>query len=275
MMNSTYDNLLAPLLAAQLAGEGAPLDGYLLANSRLPGPRGNLELIYALGAMLAETAHAEGDAIWTLLGRWAETPVSMAPAQSPSEFLPAAAAYGHGVVAVALPERWQSALARLRVQARDPRWRTRELVAQGLQAMARANFDDLWYYLFDLADVGDALEMRAAAATVAEPKLLTTVEVARSSLALHAEILAKVAAWPAADRRAEGFRALRQGLGYTLSVVVAAAPREGFAYLTATTQVSDPDIRWILRENLGKARLVKRFPAEVATLRGLLVATAD
>ncbi|MHB9090829.1 MAG: hypothetical protein ACYC7H_05370, partial [Chloroflexota bacterium] len=251
----------------QLAGDGMPLDDYLMANSRLPGPRGNLELIYALGALLAERARSEGGAIWDLLGRWAETPVKSAPANSPREFLPAAAAYAHGVTAAALPERWQAALTRLRQQACDQRWRTREMVAQGLQAMARANLDELWYYLFDLADVGDPLEMRAAAATVAEPDLLTTVEAARSALALHAEILAKVAEWPAGDRRSESFRALRQGLGYTLSVVVAAAPREGFAYLAATAQVPDADIRWILRENLGKARLVKRYPGEVAFVR--------
>jgi hypothetical protein len=83
-------------------------------------------------------------------------------------------------------------------------------------------------------------------------------------LGLHAEILAKVQAASAADRRTWEFRALRQGLGYTLSVVATGVPAAALALLRAWSTSPDPDVRWILRENLKKKRrrgLAQAHPA--------------
>lgn len=266
MGKEEYAPLLPGLLDAQLAGAGTPLDTFLAANSNLPGPAANFNLLFALADLLVERARTDGATIWSLLERWSSLPPAEVPANDPREFLPLAAALGHGAIAAALPEFWEPALARLREQARDPRWRTREMVARGLQAIARVRFDDLWYFLFDLVDWGHPLEMRAAAAAVAEPDLLVNRERARGALGLHAEILAKVATAPAEARRTADFKSLRQGLGYTLSVVVAALPETGFALMRAWTGSPDADVRWILRENLKKNRLAKAYPAEVAAV---------
>jgi hypothetical protein len=123
--------------------------------------------------------------------------------------------------------------------------------------MARVCFDDLWYFLFDLVDGGEALEMRASAAAVAEPDLVADKQQAQNALGLHAEILAKVAATPAEARRSDAFKSLRQGLGYTLSVVIAGNPAPGAALMRAWAGSKDPDIQWILKENLKKKRLLR------------------
>lgn len=271
MSKDEYAALLPGLLEARLARQSRALDDYLAANSKLPGPAANFTLLHALVDQVVERARLDGASVWALLEEWAGLPVETAPANDPREFMPFAAALAHGSIAAVLPEYWEPALARLRTQARDPRWRTREMVAQGLQAMARVRLHDLWYYLFMLGFGGDPLEMRAAAATVAEPDIMEDTEHARAALGLHGEILAKLAAIPSESRRSDAFRALRLGLGYTLSVVVAAIPDKGFALMRAWTSVSDPDVRWILKENLKKNRLLKAHPAAVAELQSLLV----
>ncbi|MEW6724078.1 MAG: hypothetical protein AB1331_04025 [Bacillota bacterium] len=46
------------------------------------------------------------------------------------------------------------------------------------------------------------------------------------------------------DRRSEGFRSLRQGLGYTLSVVLAAMPDRAGSVLRGLAEEIDPDLRY-------------------------------
>jgi hypothetical protein len=59
----------------------------------------------------------------------------------------------------------------------------------------------------------------------------------------------------APDRGTEPFRVLRQTLGYGWSVAVAASPEEGIARLDRWMGSDDPDVRWVMRENLKKKRL--------------------
>jgi hypothetical protein len=84
---------------------------------------------------------------------------------------------------------------------------------------------------------------------------------------LHEVILSRLIAAP--DRRDTGFRVLRQGLGFSLSVVVAAAPEEGFALLRRLAAIHDRDLAWVLRSNLGKGRLTRDHPGEVEAVRYL------
>jgi hypothetical protein len=59
----------------------------------------------------------------------------------------------------------------------------------------------------------------------------------------------------ASDRRTEEFRTLRQALGYCWSVAIAAAPVDGLAAFARWRRSPDPDVGWVVRENLKKARL--------------------
>lgn len=63
---------------------------------------------------------------------------------------------------------------------------------------------------------------------------------------------------------------LRQGLGFSLSVVVAASPQEGFGLLRRLAAVPDRDLAWVLRSNLGKGRLARGYAREVEAVRSLL-----
>jgi len=115
---------------------------------------------------------------------------------------------------------------------------------------------------------GEWLAMRAVAAGVAEPPLLKDKQTAKSALELHKQIFAKIAV--ARERKSSEFKALRQGLGYSLSVIVCAVPKEGFEYMRQLAATQNADIRWIVKENLKKNRLLKNFPEEVAATKNLL-----
>ena len=55
----------------------------------------------------------------------------------------------------------------------------------------------------------------------------------------------------------ESFKVLRQGMGYCWSVAVAAQPESGKPMMERWLNSLDKDIRWMMRENLKKNRLVK------------------
>jgi len=57
------------------------------------------------------------------------------------------------------------------------------------------------------------------------------------------------------DRKHEGFRVLRQAMGYCWSVAAAANPAAARPLFVKWLRSSDPDISWVMKSNLGKARL--------------------
>lgn len=68
---------------------------------------------------------------------------------------------------------------------------------------------------------------------------------------------------PAGDRRTSEFKILRQAMGYCWSVVVVALPDKGRAAMEGWLATKDPDILWVMRENLRKARLARMDPVWV------------
>lgn len=243
---------LKSLFAAYLNdGQAGPLEEYLLANSNLPGRRANLELAEAFADSAG--AAARSDLAWELCLDLAGIPPEAAPVDDPREFLAFCGVAGLGAIGAAAPARYEAALGELQLLARDPRWRLREAVCFGGQRLLAARGIDTVAALRQWLAGGSWLEMRAAAAIVAEPALLADKKMAVSALLLHREIVAQLLA--ARDRKSESFRILRQALGYTISVVVAALPREGLAWLERLQQAPDPDVQWIVRENLKKNRL--------------------
>ncbi len=109
---------------------------------------------------------------------------------------------------------------------------------------------------------GTRLEQRAAVAGLCEPALLGDVATTKQVLAVLDRITATVRG--AADRRSAEFIALRKALGYCWSVAVVAAPPRGQALMEKWLADDDPDVRWIMRQNLGKARLARLDAAWVA-----------
>lgn len=216
-------------------------DDYLLRNSNLPGPRGNLELAHA--------AADEGTEAQFL--RWASLSAEQAPANTPGEFLAFCGVVGLGRL---LAEGRCDLLSIVRARASDPRWRTREAVAMALQRWGDAGMDALLDEMERWA-AGNCLEQRAAAAALCEPRLLSDPRYARRVLGILDAITVSLSS--PQNRKSEDFKTLRQGLGYCWSVAVAALPADGKLLMEKWIGSDDPDVRWIMRENLRKNRLAR------------------
>lgn len=251
-------------------GDVKDLTAYLLSNSNLPGPRGNLELALAFGDVAGNLARCDVslEPIWVLCEGMTEMSAAVAPVNDPREFLPFCGTLGLGAIGADNTAYAEPALGAFRELARDPRWRMREAVCFGLQRLLAARSEETLEALGVWVAGGEPLEMRAVAAGVAEPALLQDPETAMRALRLHREILTRVLEMD--DRRSDAFRALRKGLGYTLSVVVCAVPQEGFSFLAELAVLDDRDVRWIVKENLKKNRLLKNYPTEVSALKATL-----
>jgi hypothetical protein len=216
-------------------------DSYLLKESGLPGPRGNIEL--------AQVVADEGDR--QLFQRYIAYTVDIAPVNSPDEFLAFCGVVGLGRL---LAEGDIDLLKTLRRCASDQRWRIREAVAMALQRWGDVNMGQLIAAMGEWSQ-GTALEQRAAAAGLCEPRLLSEAQDARKVLGILDQITASIA--KVEDRRREDFLALRKGLGYCWSVAVVAFPLEGKALMEKWLISSDKDVCWIMKENLKKARLTR------------------
>jgi hypothetical protein len=229
---------------AILLQSAADYETYLLANSNLPGPRANLEL-----ADIA-ASQATPEQISHLLS------YAFQPGAAPSaeEFLPVCGTIALGYE---LKRGNKAVIPLLYQQANDPRWRVRESVAIALQVYGDANIDAMIRIVQDMAK-GSAYEQRAAAAAICEPRLLVKVNHARAALDILDEITHSI--FSREDRKSDEFKTLRKGLAYCWSVAVAAFPEEGKMRFVALAETEDNDIRWILRENLKKNRLIRMDP---------------
>ena len=219
-------------------------DSYLLEESGLPGPRGNLEL--------AQVVADEGDP--QLFRRYIAYTADEAPVNSPYGFLVFCGIVGLGRL---LAEGDTDTLEALRGYASDLRWRIREAVAMALQRLGDADMARLVAEMCDWSR-GSPLEQRAAAAALCEPRLLGQAQHARAALGILDRITLSIER--AENRQSSGFLTLRKGLGYCWSVAVVALPAEGRALMETWLAKPDKDIRWIMRENLRKARLARMDP---------------
>ena len=220
---------------------------YLNAESGLPGPRANLELAAAFADV------AEPDLVRLCAG-------------SPDEYLALCGAVGLGRLLV---EGDSDAAATLRALAGDDRWRVREGVAMALQRLGDVDMPALWALAERWVD-GGPLVQRAVAAGICEPRLLHGPEDAAKAVEILDRITASVEGTDPASRTSEQFRVLRQGLGYCWSVAAAAEPASGFGHLAKWAGRQDKDVRWIVRENLRKARLHKADPSAAERLAAVL-----
>ena len=216
-------------------------DAFLLKESGLPGPRGNLEL--------AQVVADEGNQ--GLFEHYLAYDADKAPTNSPYEFLAFCGVVGLGRL---LAEGQTELLATLRLCASDRRWRMREGVAMALQRLGDVDMDALIQAMRTWS-TGTPLEQRAAAAALCEPRLLGQAKHARAVLRILDKITASLR--KVENRKSEDLMALRKGLGYCWSVAVAALPDEGKRLMEKWLVDTDKDVRWIMRENLKKNRLAR------------------
>jgi hypothetical protein len=226
-------------------------DDYLLQESGLPGPRGNLEL--------AGVVAQEGDE--ALFNRYLAFDAEVAPTNDPREFLAFCGVLGLGRL---VAEGRREYLEVLRRSASDPRWRIREAVAQALHRFGLEDMDALLDEM-ELWCQGSFLEQRAAAAGPCHPDLLHEEQHAERVLGILNSITASLE--DVEDRCSDGFKALRKGLGYCWSVAVCAYPEAGKVKMERWFASNDRDVRWIMAQNLRKKRLERMDAAWVAAWR--------
>jgi hypothetical protein len=229
-------------------------EAYLLTNSRLPGPRANLELLDAAGDVL------EGDEALRL----AALGPTAAPKGTASEFLPCC-----GLVAIGrlVAEGDRALVPVLRAAAGDERWRVREAVAIALQRWGDVDVDSM------LATVepwtgGSPYEARAAVAAACEPRLLASTGAVDGTVRILDEATRALAGLPVP--RGEPGRVLRAALGYGWSVAVAADPVRSLPAFERWAASGDADVRRVVRDNLGKSRFSRAAPEVAATMRARL-----
>jgi hypothetical protein len=210
---------------------------FLRKESGLPGPRGNLELAYAVAEEGSKKQFEQ------LLSFHADE-------NTPEVFLVFCGVIGLGNLAASEPKLFD----RLRKYASDPRWRIREAVATGLQLVGNQDMDLLLKEMQKWSE-GNWYEKRAVAAALAEPRLLKKPKYAKQGLKVLGEITASME--KAAEGKDESFKVLRQAMGYCWSVVVAALPDSGKPLMEKWLKSRDKDIIWMMKENLKKNRLVK------------------
>ncbi len=226
---------------------------FLMKESGLPGPRGNLEL--------AQAVAQEGD------GRQFEKLLSFsaeAKENSPQVFLVFCGVVGLGKLAA---QGKREIFARLRSYASDPRWRVREAVAMGLQLAGDENMSILLTEMQSWRK-GNWYEKRAVAAALSEPRLLKDPHNASQVLQILDQITASMQTTD--DPKDEAFKVLRQAMGYCWSVAAASLPKVGRSMMEKWLTSQNKDIHWVMKENLKKKRLVKMDPQWVKVCQSKL-----
>ncbi len=224
---------------------------FLLENSGLPGPRGNLEL--------AQVVAEEGTKF-----QFEQFLSHQAEENTPEVFVVFCGIVGLGKLA-ALGD--HELFARLRAYASDPRWRIRESVAIALQYVGDKDMKVLLKQMRSWS-LGNWYEKRAAAAALAEPRLLKVPETVAQVLNILGRITTDIES--ARHPNDEGFKVLRKSLGYCWSVAVAALPEEGRKPMEKWMGSKNQDVRWIMKENLKKNRLSKMDPTWVKACQARL-----
>ncbi len=260
---------LPSLVEKALAGSRRPLEFYLRENSRLPGPRANLELAQDLGHVLSAALPQRAAHVHALLDDFLDTSRRAINSNTPDEFIVLSGIIALGVCASVYPAWRLETFDTLDRYANSGLWRIREGVALAYQELLSADASVAIERLLALATRGSYLQQRAAIASLAEPRLLYSPKVLDAALAAQRAVLERVHAEPASVRRQEDFRILRRTLGYTVSIVTAASPDAGFTMMRDCALWDDDDIRWVLRENLRKKRLAK-FTQDTESLLRLL-----
>jgi hypothetical protein len=231
------------------------LERFLLENSRLPGPRANLELLYRFAGQVGAVVRQAEPPVVTLekmLDGWAalETGDNVAEV-----FLTCCAVLSYGFAGATRPDWWEDETRKLYKAAGDRRWRVREMVAAGFQELLKANWNRALPELWDWLKSDNPLVIRGVVAAIAEPSLLKSPERGLAALELQKEALAWYARNLKARGKEEGMKALRKGLAYTISVAVAASPETGMIFLRGLEESQEKDLQWIARQNLAKKRL--------------------
>lgn len=212
---------------------------YLLENSNLPGPRGNLKLLYEFSK----------DADEKEIKKCIEY-INPDVKNSPEEFVGMC-----GILSYSIRNQsdLKGVISFLEKYASHDSWRIRESVAISIQEISEGKQDEVITELGNLRQ-GNDFEKRAVVAGLCEPKLLKNEELNLKILNIIFEITKSLAHDKKLDERSTS---LRKALGYGWSVVISKIPVEGKLTFEKMFDLNGKHIKWIIKENLKKKRLMK------------------
>lgn len=222
------------------------LEKFIIKNSNLPGPRGNLELAFALADIYEN---------FDVLIEWTRISEDQADVNNPKSFLAFCAVVCLG--SIYSKRKNEKIIAILKQLANDGRWRMKEAVAFGFQLIGEHDFGELKKIFSDWIIDSNNLEKRAVLVSLAHPPLLNKANT-EFCFEMVETVLKEM------DREND-FDVLRKGLEFTISVFVAANPKMGFSFIKRWIG-KDKVIDKIMKENLKKNRLFKINPEEVMSL---------
>jgi hypothetical protein len=211
---------------------GTELLSVLEKESKLPGPSANLSL---LRQFIKEATPEQAALCLSIFDKKPD-------ANSPATFVAMC-----GVAACGNPEIFRKA-------ANSDNWRLREAAVFGLQNLGLNNVDSL-YAVFESWENANLLEKRCIAATLCEPALIKTEEMAAKILGVLNEYMEIIELEK--NTKSEEYRVFKKAMGYCISVVIAANPEKGKEFFEEWMRSPSLEIRWVLSENLKKDRLRK------------------
>ena len=241
---SKKDDLIE--LLKPIIDDSAKVEKFIIENSNLPGPRGNLELAFAFAEIYENL---------DILMKWVKITEDQADVNNPKSFLAFCAVVCLGKIYTL--NKNSNIISILKLSANDGRWRMREAVAFGFQFIGENDFNELKSILSEWVNESNNLEKRAILVSLAHPPFLNETN-AEFCFDITESILKKM------DKE-NNFDVLRKGLEFTISVFVAANTKCGFGFIKKWVG-KDKTIDKILKENLKKNRLVKKNSLEVNNL---------
>jgi hypothetical protein len=234
-------NQLTPILH-----DRGKLEQFIIQNCNLPGPRGNLELAFALAEVYDNQ---------DVLSKWLEITEDRAGVNDPRSFLAFCAVICLGKYYT--KNRDEKIITILKKSANDGRWRMREAVAFAFQIIGEFDFNVLKELFSGWIDSANNYEKRAILVSLAHPPLLHK-ENAVYCLEITDTVLKTF-------NQEDGIDVLKKGLEFTISVFAAANPEYGFDFIKRWIG-TDKTIDKIMKENLKKNRLAGKYPHEVENL---------
>lgn len=245
------------------------LEIFMITNSNLPGRRANLELSYAFADCFQSINIS--DIHWHLLNKWISISVLEAPVDDPKEFLPFSAIQALGSLhTLSDTIQKENITNTIKNSANDTRWRIREAVAMAFQRIAENNFAIINEIFSDWINNSSLLEKRAIIATLAHPPILNDDNNVLFCLDITEKILTHIIVLDTNIRKTEEYKALKKGLEYTISVFVEKLPEQGFDLLLNWAQNDNIHIKKIIKQNIGKSRLKKKYSNEINKVLSVL-----
>lgn len=222
------------------------LEKFIIENSNLPGPRGNIELAFALAEIYDNL---------DVLKDWLKISAEQADVNDPKSFPAFCAAVCLGTIYTKTKN--PELISILKNLANDPRWRMREAVAFAFQHIGENSFDELKSIITEWIKKSNNDEKRAILVSLAHPPFLNK-ENAGFCLEIADHILNNM-------NTEHNFDVLKKGLNFTISVFVAANFDAGFVFMKKWIG-KNKIIDKIIRENLKKNRIMGKRPDEAKRL---------